>query len=105
MANYLLSYHGGSTPESPVDQAKVMKDWTDWFGGLGKAVADGGNPTATSKTVNADGTVSDGGGANPVTGYSILMADNLDSAVAMAKGCPIVASGGSIEVSEILAMN
>jgi hypothetical protein len=49
--------------------------------------------------------VSDGGGANPVTGYSILMADNLDSAVAMAKGCPIVTSGGSIEVSEILAMN
>jgi hypothetical protein len=105
VANYLLSYHGGSTPESPDEQAKVMKDWTDWFAGLGPAVVDGGNPIAATKTVNPDGGVSDGGGANPVTGYSILSADSLDAAAQMAKGCPIIDSGGSIEVSEILAFS
>lgn len=41
-----------------------------------------------------------GGGANPVTGYSIIKADTMDAAVQMAKGCPLLESGGSIEVAE-----
>ncbi len=103
MANYLLSYHGGGMPESEEEGARVMAAWTDWFGKLGAAVVDGGNPVSVAKTVGADGSVTDGGGSNPVTGYSILSADTLDAAVAMAKGCPIIASGGSIEVSETFA--
>jgi hypothetical protein len=48
--------------------------------------------------------VTDGGGANPVTGYSIIEANDLDDAVRLSKGCPILISGGSIEVSELMAM-
>jgi hypothetical protein len=35
-----------------------------------------------------------------VTGYSIIQAGSLDAAVELAKGCPILESGGSIEVCE-----
>jgi len=36
-----------------------------------------------------------------VTGYSIIKADNLDAALALVAGCPILSSyGGSVEVGE-----
>ena len=101
MPKYLLSYHGGSAPDSPAEGEKVMKAWMDWMGGLGKALVDGGNPTGPSKTIGAKGKVSAGGGSNPVTGYSIVEAKTLDDAVTMSKGCPQIASGGTIEVSEL----
>lgn len=104
MTKYLLNYHGGGMPETPAEGEKVMKAWTDWMGGLGKALVDGGNPTGAAKTIAASGKVSDGGGSNPSTGYSILEAKSLDDAVKLSKGCPILMSGGSIEVAELMAM-
>jgi len=100
MANYLLAYHGGGMPESEEQRAKVMEAWGQWFGTLGPALVDGGNPVGRTSTLAANGSVSDGGGANPVTGYSIIKADSMDGAVQMAKGCPLLESGGSIEVAE-----
>ncbi|HKA11983.1 MAG TPA: hypothetical protein VKI99_16105 [Candidatus Dormibacteraeota bacterium] len=100
MANYLLAYHGGGMPESEEQRAKVMEAWGQWFGTLGPALVDGGNPIGRTSTLAANGSVSDGGGANPVTGYSIIKADSMDGAVQMAKGCPLLESGGSIEVAE-----
>jgi hypothetical protein len=104
MPKYLLSYHGGSMPESPEEGEKVMAAWNAWMGKVGSAIVDGGNPTGASKTIAADGGVSDGGGANAVTGYTILSADSLDAAVKLAKDCPQLASGGSIEVGELIEM-
>jgi hypothetical protein len=49
--------------------------------------------------VAADGTVRDGA-ASALTGYSILKADNISAAADLAKGCPILTSGGSVEVYE-----
>ncbi len=100
MANYLLVYHGGGMPENEEEGAKVMQAWMTWMGGLGDAMVDGGNPIGMAKTIAANGTVSDGGGANPATGYSVLKADSLEDAVAKSKGCPILMSGGSVEVCE-----
>jgi hypothetical protein len=33
----------------------------------------------------------------PVSGYSVIAAESLDGAIEMAKGCPILEGGGSIE--------
>lgn len=104
MTKYLLNYHGGGMPDTPAEGEKVMKAWNEWMGGLGKALVDGGNPAGASRTIAASGRVSDGGGANPSTGYSILEAKDLDEAVSLSKGCPILKSGGSIEVAELMAM-
>ncbi len=102
MAKYLLVYHGGGMPETEEEQQKEMAAWGAWLGGLGAATIDGGNPTGPSKTIASDGAVSDGGGPNPVSGYSIIEADGIDDALGKAKGCPILASGGSIEVGELI---
>jgi len=98
MANYVLVYHGGGMPESPEEGAKVMQAWDIWFGELGDSLVDGGNPASATKTIAADGSVSDD--ASGPSGYSILKADSLDAAVALAKGCPVLQAGASIQVVE-----
>jgi hypothetical protein len=41
----------------------------------------------------------------PVTGYSIITADNMDSAVELAKGCPLAnIDGAAVCVYEALPM-
>ena len=104
MANYLLAYHGGGMPETEEEGAQVMAAWEAWYGQLGAAIVDGGAPTGQAKTVAPDGSVSDGGGTNPVSGYTVISADDLDKAVALAKSCPILSAGGTIEVAETLDM-
>jgi hypothetical protein len=99
MANYLLVYHGGSMPETPEAQAAVMTQWNDWFGKLGGALVDGGNPASGTRVIATNGSVSDGGATSP-SGYSIIKADSFDSAVDLAKGCPVLGGGATIEVVE-----
>ena len=66
---------------------------------IGDTIIDPGNPVGLSKTVSAAG-VSDDGGPNPLSGYTIIQADSIDRAVELAKACPIIGDG-SIEVAEI----
>ena len=103
MPKFLFVYHGGSKPETPEDVADVMAKWGAWFEEMGAAVVDGGNPVGLSKTVTNDGVL-DHGGANPASGYSIISAGTIDDAVAKAKGCPVLESGGSVELAEIIVM-
>ncbi len=104
MAKYMFAYHGGGTPETEEEGARVMAAWTSWYENLGAAIVDGGAPTGAAKTIAADGSVSDGGGANPLTGWTVVQANSLDDAVALAKGCPILDDGGSVEVAEAIDM-
>jgi hypothetical protein len=101
MAKYLLAYRGGSMPEGAEAQAQVTGAWTAWFTAIGGAVADPGNPSTTSRTVAPNGTAGPVGPAS-LSGYTILSADSLDAAVALASSCPVLAGGASIEVIETI---
>lgn len=101
MAKFLFTYTGGSTPTSPEEGEKVMAAWVGWFQGIGAGVVDMGNPTGPTKTVSPGGATADSTGP---TGYSIISADSFDAAVAHAKGCPVLAAGGSVLVTEIQPM-
>ena len=98
MANYLLVYKGGGMPE-PSQREAVMAAWRGWFGQLGEAVVDGGSPFSNSKSLAADGSSTDRAGSD-LTGYSIVAADNLDAATKLAKGCPILQNGGTVDIYE-----
>lgn len=100
MAKYLLAYHGGGMPASEEETARVMAAWARWYEELGDAVVDPGNPVGGARTVGPDGSVRDGGGTSPVSGYTIISAATIDAAVTKAKGCPVLAAGGSVEVCE-----
>jgi hypothetical protein len=99
MGSYVLVFKGGGVPDSQDEQEAVMAAWGAWYAELGAAVTDGGNPFGPSKALSSDGTVTDGGPSG-LTGYTILQADSLAAATEMAKGCPVLASGGTLEVYE-----
>ncbi len=104
MAKYALIFHGGSMPETEEESAAVMAAWGAWMENLGSALTDPGNPFGRAVTINSDGSTTEGGGSNPASGYTLLEADSLEAAVGLAKGCPILVGGGSIEVAEALDM-
>lgn len=97
MPKYLFTYQGGGMPESEEEQAKHMAAWGEWMGTNSSAFLDMGNPVGPQKTVGTKSTT-DGGA---VGGYSLIDAPDLDAAVAIAKGCPVITlSGGTVEVGE-----
>jgi hypothetical protein len=104
MSKFVLVYTGGGMPESEEEGAAVMAAWGAWYGGLGDALVDGGNPFGASKSVSKDG-VSDGAvGSPPATGYTIISADSLDDAAAKVKSHPHIGYGGQVSVFETLEM-
>ena len=60
---------------------------------------DPGNPFGPSAVVSPNGAVAHGA-TSGLTGYTMIKADDLQSAAAKVKGCPILAGGGSVEVYE-----
>ena len=105
MAKYLFIYHGGSMPETDEEVTEVMGQWMSWLEGLGDSVVDAGNPVGLSSTVNTDGSVSGNGGANPANGYGIFLADSQEEAENIAKKCPALLAGGTVEVAMIVEMD
>ena len=103
MPNYVLAYHGGNEPESPEEGAEMMANWKAWVAGLGDAAVNPGTPLGKSKTVSSGG-VSDDGGPNPLSGFSIVKADSMEAALEIAKSCPYLEIDGTIEVAEVMEM-
>ena len=99
MTNYVLVYSGGGMPETEAEQNAVMAAWGAWYEGLGSAVADGGNPFGPSTSVASDGSVCQGA-PSALSGYTVISADSLDAATEHAKSCPVLASGGRVDVYE-----
>ena len=100
MTQFVFTYHDGAgMPETEEAVAAEMAAWEAWFGTLGDAVVDGGNPFGGTTGVASDGSVSEGGSSG-LGGYSIVDAAVADAAVAMAKGCPILSDSGTVELAE-----
>jgi hypothetical protein len=97
MTEFIFSYRSpaGYTADDP----ESLAAWQDWFAGLGPALRDIGRPVSDQVTI---GTTS----ANGIRlgGYSVVIADGLDDALAMAKGCPLVTAGGGVEVGTLASL-
>ncbi len=94
MKKFLYLTIGGKMPANEAEGKKVMAAWMAWFDTLGKNLVEPGAPLGNRKTLGATF-------ASKATGYCIVQAADLKAAVAMAKGCPAVAAGDSIEILEI----
>lgn len=103
MANYVFAYRGGKgVAADEAARNAQMARWSQWFGELGSAVVDGGAAMGAARTVGP-GSVGDGGSL-ALTGYSIVSAESLDAAVELARGCPVLEIGGTVDVYEAIAM-
>lgn len=103
MPKFVLAYHGKPDIQTREEGAAHMAAWMAWSVGLGAAMLDPGMPVGVSKTVTATG-VQEGGGANPLSGISIIQADTMEQAIALVQGCPHISGSGTIEVAEALDM-
>jgi hypothetical protein len=102
LSSYIIAYRGGGQPRSAEEKARGMARWQEWLHGLGDAVLDAGTPLGASRIVSA-GLVSDAPASTRLTGFSIVEADSMESALEMARSCPFL-EVGTLEVAEVLKM-
>jgi hypothetical protein len=101
VGKFVLAYTGGgSMGETEAEQQEIMGHWMTWFGSLGEAVVDGGAPFGESSSVSSEETTEPA--SSGLSGYSIITADSLEAACEAAKGCPVLAGGGSVDVYEVV---
>ena len=99
MSQFILTYNGGSKPSSDEEGAQQKARWWAWLEGLGDAVKEQGRPMGPAKIVSREG-IQDFAGNEPMIGYTILEAEDIDQALEMAQACPFVEQG-SIHVAEL----
>lgn len=103
MEKYVFVYHGGPKFASPEEGRVHMQRWMAWMEVLGTAVIDRGLAVGKSCTAARNG-ISDNGGPNPISGFTVIQAENMDAALEMASKSPHVDAGGSIEVAPVMRM-
>ena len=101
MPKYVIAYLGGQQVANPEARAAQMAKWKAWVGGLGDRMINPGMPLGPGKLVSADG-VSERG-PNHLSGFSIVLADNMDAALDIEQRCPFLEIG-TIEVAEAMEM-
>ncbi len=107
MAKFLFVYRGASAAAAkmaPEEMQQHMQKWEKWIGeGLQKGwLLDPGDGLAQEgRVVNAKKVVTDGPFVESkeiVGGFSIVQAGSIDAAAELAKGCPGLLIGGTVEV-------
>ena len=94
MANYVFSF---SVPSDYIPNAGTPGEWRAWFAGLGSALVDVGNAVTDYASL---GEV--GGSGSRMVAYSVVSAEDLDSALALAKECPVMRVGGGVEIGPVM---
>ncbi len=109
MAKFLFVYRdpaGADMQPSAEDIQAALAQWGAWLGKFAQKgnILDGGDGLkATGRVMRCDGVVSDGPfveSKEVLGGYSIIQAETYEEALEVARECPCLMSGGSIEIRE-----
>ena len=100
MPQYVIVYLGGDQPATPEEGKQHFSKYMDWLSSLGDSAVSPANPFKNTSTVHPDGSVTTGG-TTTMSGYTIIEAESMESALSIAKACPFLDIGGSLEVSEL----
>jgi hypothetical protein len=112
MAKFLFVYRGGSAANNltPEEMQQQMQKWQTWISeGMQKGwLVDMGDAlTPEGRVVRPKKVVTDGPfveSKEVVGGFSIVQADTIDAAAELAKGCPGLLYGGSVEVRTLAGL-
>ncbi|MBO2451708.1 hypothetical protein J4573_31775 [Actinomadura barringtoniae] len=94
MTKYVFSFR---VPADYAPDAGATAEWQAWFGGLGSALVDIGNAVTDHASL---GEV--GGADSRMIAYSVVAAEDMDAALALAKDCPVMRVGGGVEVGPVM---
>jgi hypothetical protein len=97
MTTFLFAYRApeGYTPGQP----DAVAAWRAWFEEINEHVEELGNP------IFARDSVGKPLGETVLGGYSFIAAESLDEAVSLARGCPLIALGGGVEVGVVTPLD
>ena len=103
MPQYVIIYLGGNQPSTPDEGKKHRSKYMEWLSSMGDKAISPMNPLKNTSTVNPDGSVTNCS-KTLMSGYTIINVDSMDNALNIAKACPFLEIGGSLEVSELMQM-
>lgn len=92
---------------SPQEIQSIAAKWREWAGGIqaqGKLASSGQRLAAEGKVLKPGGVVTDGPFAEireRLGGFIVVRASNLEEATTLAHGCPVLESGGSVEIRQV----
>ena len=92
MPRFLFSYR---VPRDYQPGAETGRAWEAWFGSLGSSRVDAGHGVVATRTL---GTLDD---QTRLGGYSVVTAEDIDGAAALATGCPALQLGGGVEIGAV----
>jgi len=101
MKQFVLVYLGGNHPSDEEEANKHLFKYMEWLQSLGDTVIVPTIPLKDTNTVSPDGMVREGG-SSAMSGFSIIKAESMADALSIARDCPFLEIGGSLEVSEMM---
>jgi hypothetical protein len=111
MADYMLLFwapaHVLAEPRSPEEARRSGERWRAWEHALkegGHSVTGAQLEAEGRRVIGSERAVVDGawGGDYVMGGYFVVSASSLAEAVEIAKGCPVLANGGTVEVRRVM---
>ena len=110
MKEFALLFRASNVDFSNVSHEEVQameKKWQDWAGGIaaqGKLASNGQRLSQEGKVLKAGGIITDGPFVEireRLGGFMIVRADDMDEAITLAHGCPVLERGGTVEIRPI----
>ncbi len=113
MAKFMFLYRDSADPNQPQPSPEEMQQflalWGDWFASCGPKLVDGGDGLLpTGRVLHPTGDVTNGPyveAKEVIGGYSVVDVEHYEAAVELARTCPIIAIGGTIEIREFANYN
>jgi hypothetical protein len=93
MPAFVFSYR---TPVGYEPTNESMGQWVSWFEGMGDQLTDMGKPAVEQSVIGNCDT-----GTTQLGGYSLIVADDLEAATTIAKGCPVLDRNGGVEIGRL----
>jgi hypothetical protein len=111
MTFYMLLFwapkHRLATPRSPEQARESGELWRSWEQALrqaGHSVTGAQLEATGSRLMGPEKAIADGpfGDDHVMGGYFVVSASSLEQATDLAKGCPVLANGGTVEVRPVM---
>jgi hypothetical protein len=89
---FVFSYR---VPKDYQPGTETGKAWQAWFESLGSSRIDSGHAVAATRTLGKLDA------RTRLGGYSLITAEDIEGAAALAEGCPAVQLGGGVEIGAV----
>jgi hypothetical protein len=90
MPQFVFAYR---SPKGYKPSDESVASWMNWFDSMGDHLVELGKPVFDGNSVGECSTET-----TELGGYSIISAEDIETALTIAKGCPHLSRGGGVEV-------